>query len=132
MILIVAKIVPKASATLDRYTSIGIHANHMDMTKFSSDQDPDYQNILSELQRFTNPRSSPHQLKEALNLASAGTEERNQGYSAGEQDQAAAHATASPKQPTRLVNTFSGSFNTGGGKMIQGGEFNSGGGPISF
>ncbi|KAL6713033.1 hypothetical protein ACLMJK_009429 [Lecanora helva] len=42
-------IVPKASATLDRYASVGIYANHMDMTKFSSDQDPDYRNVLSEL-----------------------------------------------------------------------------------
>lgn len=45
------KIVPKDSASLERYECIGIHANHMDMTKFSSDQDPDYQNVLSGLRR---------------------------------------------------------------------------------
>lgn len=53
------KIVPKASAVLDRYTSIGIHANHMNMTKFSSDQDPDYRNVRAELKRFTGPDSYP-------------------------------------------------------------------------
>ncbi|KAK3166744.1 hypothetical protein OEA41_009869 [Lepraria neglecta] len=116
----IGEIVPKASATLDRYTSVGIHANHMDMTKFLSDQDPDYQNVLSELQRFI-----------ALRLASSessGTggeshcEVRNQGYSAGEQVKTTVHNKAIPNQPTRSINTFSGNFNTGGGKMIQGGH----------
>ena len=49
------KIVSKDSACLDRYTSIGIHANQMGMTKFLSDQGPNYQNILSELCRFVQP-----------------------------------------------------------------------------
>lgn len=133
------KIVPKVSATLNRYTSISIHANHMDMTKSLSDQDPDYRNVLSELQRFIEP--GPHQPRKALRLVpseSSGTggeyhcKVRNQGHSAGEQVQTTVHDEAISKQPTKLVNTFSGNFKSGGGKMIQGGQFNSGGGPISF
>lgn len=73
------QIVPKDSATLERYASIGIHANHMDMTKFSSDQDPDYRNVLSELQRFT--QSYKQQAKERPpSASSASSEKQEQGH----------------------------------------------------
>ena len=110
------KIVPKRSATLDRYPSIGIHVNHIDMTKFSSNQDPDYQNVLSELRRLT--RLDSQEANTTSRLASS--------------ESSIKHEKVSSTQQTSLANTFSGTFNSGGGKMIQGGEFNSGGGSINF
>lgn len=133
------KIVPKDSATLDRYTSIGIHANHIDMSKFMSDQDPDYRNVLSELQRFI--ESIPHRPKEASRFASSGfsetrgkshNETHHQGQSAKEHGQSTVHGDSSSTTPTRSVNTFSGTFNSGGGKMFQGNRFDSEGGPMNF
>ena len=131
------QIVPKGSATLDRYTSIGIHANHMDMTRFSSDQDPDYRNVLSELQRFSQPCNQ--QAEEHLPLASsASSETQEQGHTksldesslVGQQKKATGRGAL--HQPAKLINLFSGNFNTSGGKMIQGGEFSLGGGPMTF
>ncbi|KAL9023133.1 MAG: hypothetical protein Q9196_007371, partial [Gyalolechia fulgens] len=127
-------IVPKASATLDRYTSIGIHANHMDMTKFSSDDDPDYRNVRCELQRLIENIS--HQPKDIAFAGSSGTEGKfsfapqDQGYSAGEQDQIIVPGEASSNQSTRSVNTFSGTFHAG--KIIQGSSFDSKGGTMNF
>lgn len=63
------KIVPKHSACFDRYTSIGIHGYHIDMTKFLSDQDPDNQNVLSELRRFVQPYKQ--QMRAMLPLATS-------------------------------------------------------------
>lgn len=133
------KIVPKDSATLDGYPSIGIHANHMDMTKFPSNQDPDYQNVVSELQRFIH--SSEQTEERPSTISASPTFPENQGQSRStsrseasipEQDPTNMHARDHPHQPTRLVNTFFGTFNTGGGKIIQGGNFNSGGGSMNF
>ncbi len=133
------KIVPKHSASLDRYTSIGIHANHTDMTKFLSDQDPDYRNVLSELQRFI--QSYKQQTKKELPLTTSvslkiqGQSDHglgNESSSAGKQDENIVREKEKPYWPTKSVNTFAGTFHTNGGKMIQGNEFNSGGGPMSF
>ena len=133
------KIVPKHSASLDRYTSIGIHANHMDMTKFLSDQCPDYRNVLSELQRFI--PSCNQQTRNELPLptsASPGIQGQsdygfgNESSSAGKRDQNIVHEKEKPHWPGKPVNTFSGTFHNNGGKMIQGGVFNSGGGPMTF
>jgi hypothetical protein len=43
-------IVPKDSAQLKQYPSQSIHANHMDMTKFSSDAGPGYVAVCAQLQ----------------------------------------------------------------------------------
>ena len=111
----------------------------MDMTKFMSDQDPDYQNVLSELQRLV--ESVPHQRKEASGLAASKFSEtsgksleetHHQGQSANDHDQSTVHGNSSSTQPTRLVNTFSGTFNSGGGKMFQGNQFDSKGGSMNF
>ena len=133
------QIVPKGSATIDRYASIGIHANHMDMTKFPSDGDPDYRNVVSELQRLTQPHKQ--QPEQELPLAASESSENqgqfhreisSEGSSAKERSQATMNHKNNSYQPSKTVNTFSGTFNTNGGKIIQGGEFNSGGGPMSF
>ncbi|KAI9781444.1 MAG: hypothetical protein M1839_006038 [Geoglossum umbratile] len=48
----IGEIVPKHSAILPAYNSIGIHANHMDMTKFSSDEDQGYLSVSTEILRW--------------------------------------------------------------------------------
>lgn len=63
------KKVPKHSASLDSYMSIGIHADHMGMTKFLSDQYPNYRNVLSELSRFVQPYEE--QMKAKLPLVTS-------------------------------------------------------------
>ena len=133
------KIVPKDSATLDGYTSIGIHANHMDMTKFLSDQDPDYRNVVSELQRFIQPCGQLGERPSAFSASPISPENQGQYHlrlqdegSVPGQDPTNVHERDHPRRPTKTVNTFSGTFNTGGGKMIQGGDFNSGGGSMNF
>jgi protein SERAC1 len=43
-------IVPKDSAQPKQYTSKSLHANHMNMTKFSSDSGPGYVAVCAQLQ----------------------------------------------------------------------------------
>jgi hypothetical protein len=40
------------SATIEGHTKIGIHANHMDMTKFSSKEDQGFIDVSGELFRW--------------------------------------------------------------------------------
>ena len=40
------------SAVLPAYMSIGIHSNHMSMTKFGSEGDPGFASVAGELQRW--------------------------------------------------------------------------------
>jgi hypothetical protein len=44
--------VPSDSAVLPGYTSIGIHYNHMDMTKFGSEDDEGFIAVTGELRRW--------------------------------------------------------------------------------
>ena len=46
------QVVPRNSASLPQYISIGIHANHINMTKFSDSQDPGFTSIVREIQRW--------------------------------------------------------------------------------
>ncbi len=134
------KIVPKQSACLDRYTSIGIYANHMDMTRFLSDQDPDYRNVLSELRRFVQPNEQQTRARLPLvTSAPAETQGQSEYSKTGNEsslttdgDPNTVHEEDKTHRPARSANTFSGTFNTGGGKMIQGSEFHSGGGSMTF
>lgn len=47
-----AQVVPQHSAILPDYTSISIHADHMNMTKFSSAEDPGFVAVHSEIRRW--------------------------------------------------------------------------------
>ncbi|MCJ1379890.1 hypothetical protein MMC17_002993 [Xylographa soralifera] len=47
-------IVPRRSAKLDAYTNVSIHANHMEMTKFDSLEDPGFRLVAGQLQRWVN------------------------------------------------------------------------------
>ncbi|KAL9616879.1 MAG: hypothetical protein Q9160_008301 [Pyrenula sp. 1 TL-2023] len=46
------EIVPKHSAVLPQYASYSIHANHMDMTKFSASNNAGYKRVLGETRRW--------------------------------------------------------------------------------
>ncbi|KAJ4289946.1 hypothetical protein N0V88_006744 [Collariella sp. IMI 366227] len=48
----VGQVVPQDSAVLPGYIPIGIHGNHMDMTKFASADDPGFQAVCGELRRW--------------------------------------------------------------------------------
>ncbi|KAM0804164.1 hypothetical protein BDR22DRAFT_885950 [Usnea florida] len=48
----VGEIVALHSAEIKGYSCFGIHANHMDMTKFPVREDPGYDSVLGELQRW--------------------------------------------------------------------------------
>ncbi|MCJ1425649.1 hypothetical protein MMC29_003549, partial [Sticta canariensis] len=56
----VGEIVPKHSAEMKGYDFYGIHANHMDMTKFPSREDDGYDSILEELQRWKKEADDTH------------------------------------------------------------------------
>ena len=112
----------------------------MDMTKFSDDNNRDYKNVLSELQRFIGsnqqpleeelPPPAPSELPEVQRPSHHSS--WNQVSSSGERNDAAAGVERPPTQATKPVNNFSGTFSTNGGKQYQGNEFNSGGGPMTF
>ena len=130
---------PKHSACLDRYTSIGVHANHMNMTKFLNNQDPDYRNVLSELQRFVQSymQQTEKELPSAASISPKIQGQSNPGAenetsSADKRDQNIVREEDKPYRSTKSVNIFSGRFHINGGKIIQGNEFNSGGGSMTF
>ncbi|KAK3896423.1 sesB-related regulatory [Staphylotrichum tortipilum] len=49
----IGQVVPQDSAILPGYIPIGIHSNHMDMTKFASVDDPGFLAVCGELRRWT-------------------------------------------------------------------------------
>ena len=128
----------------------------MDMTKFASREDPDYRNVLAQLQRWTakvsrqNDDSDLTQKLEKTVDAESQASTVLQASSAEEDGQplpvpSVASMQAGPAeqprdpgssgQPTNeahAANVFSGTFNSGGGKMYQGNTFNSGGGSMNF
>ncbi|UKZ79212.1 hypothetical protein TrVFT333_006962 [Trichoderma virens FT-333] len=48
----IGQVVPQHSAILPGYIPIGIHGNHMDMTKFASKDDPGFVAVCGELRRW--------------------------------------------------------------------------------
>jgi len=133
------KIVPKHSASLDRYMSIGIHADHMGMTKFLSDQDPNYRDVLSELSRFVQPYEEQMKAKLPL-VTSVSPEIQGQSYRGLEMRVLRGRSEIRTpcvkrsrfSQQGRLTPFLAHTFYTNGAKMIQGSEFNSGGGSMTF
>ena len=132
------QIVPKHSASLDRYRCTGIHANHTDMTKFSNQQDPDYRNVLSELRRLTQLCQEARSQQPAATATSSAVQGvnddsiGNESSSTMERDRGTLPEQRASNGPSRSAIKFSGTFNTSGGKMYSGNNFNSGGGSMSF
>lgn len=118
------QIVPQSSAILDRYQSVGIHANHMDMTKFADCHDPDYQNVLSELQTLVQSNEPLLGAPSAVLQPTVDQDPRHETQKTETVD--------APELDSNPANAFSGQFDTHGGKLIQGNVFNSGGGTMTF
>ncbi|KFG80287.1 hypothetical protein MANI_027426 [Metarhizium anisopliae] len=59
-VLGVGQVVPKDSAIIPGYTSIGIHGNHMDMTKFEDSNDAGFVAVAGELSRWCEEVSLPN------------------------------------------------------------------------
>ncbi|KAL7272923.1 hypothetical protein RUND412_004244 [Rhizina undulata] len=53
------KVVPDTSAKLSGHLNEGIHANHMDMTKFLDEEDPGYEKVSSQIWRCIQEISNP-------------------------------------------------------------------------
>ncbi|KAH7095492.1 hypothetical protein FB567DRAFT_31364 [Paraphoma chrysanthemicola] len=49
---IVGRVVEEHQAKISGYSSFGIHANHMDMTKFEGEQDPGYKLVRAQITRW--------------------------------------------------------------------------------
>ncbi|KAL2796248.1 hypothetical protein BJX66DRAFT_336262 [Aspergillus keveii] len=58
----IGEIVPMHSAILPSYNSIGIRKNHMDMAKFSDEEDPGYLAVSTEIWRWVKDIKSQRQL----------------------------------------------------------------------
>jgi len=56
---ITVQVVPKDSAILPGYIPIGIHSNHMDMTKFERKDEPGFTAIAGELRRWIKELTVP-------------------------------------------------------------------------
>lgn len=77
------KIVPALSAQMDPYPAIGMHANHMDMTKFGGDDSAGYIKVLSELRRYiqsaVNTVGTAGRRQEGGNVSTEGERETGSG-----------------------------------------------------
>jgi protein SERAC1 len=52
LIYLYPQVVPLDSAILPGYTPIGIHSNHMGITKFEDEDDPGFKSVVGELRRW--------------------------------------------------------------------------------
>jgi hypothetical protein len=99
----VGKIVSEDSARLEQYPSLSIHANHMDMTKFSGNTDAGYISVRGILQDWIG------KLKKEGATASNPTSSTSQ--------------EAAPQSISTANNTYNISMNSQGGPQFQGGTF---------
>lgn len=109
------------------------------MTKFLSDQDPNYRDVLSELSRFVQPYEEQMKAKLPL-VTSVSPEIQGQSYRGLEMRVLRGRSEIRTpcvkrsrfSQQGRLTPFLAHTFYTNGAKMIQGSEFNSGGGSMTF
>ncbi|KAF2234938.1 hypothetical protein EV356DRAFT_532485 [Viridothelium virens] len=100
-------VVPSHSAILPGYIPIGIHANHMDMTKFNDADDPGFKAVVGELHRWV---KALHPAGTALTNSSADTAE-------------SASREGEERQVLRITqggSRFTGSTTVSGGSLFQG------------
>ena len=102
---IVGLIVPRHSAILTRYNNQGIHANHVEMTKFGSSEDQGYQNIRDQIRIWALEIDA---VVNAGHLQQHSIQGRNLGSSVG------------------ISHIYTGSVNSNGGQVIQGNLTSSG------
>ncbi|RYP49165.1 hypothetical protein DL769_011116 [Monosporascus sp. CRB-8-3] len=111
----VGLVVPQDSAILPGYIPIGIRRNHMDMTKFTSIDDPGFVAVCGELRRWIRHMSAAERRHEKPPLSS------NSGF---DEHPGTANQFG---DGNRMFNNFGGSQ-----KNIEGGNYKSGGGPMTF
>ena len=61
---VVGKIVPTDSAILQGYTSISVHADHREMVRFASEDDPAFRKVVCELERWSREAQNAPQVDE--------------------------------------------------------------------
>lgn len=103
---VIGHIVPRHSAILSRYSNQGIHANHVDMTRFASPMDQGYQSVCSQLKIWI------------LEVEEAGAGQAQQSLEGRKLVNARDLAGSS--------HVYSGCVNTHGGQVIQGNLSSSG------
>lgn len=101
---------PQHSAILPAYGSKSIHANHMDMTKFESVEDPGFVDVSTTLWRWVRDLANE---TNATSVVSEIPQSRS-----GRLGIEGGRSTA--ENAWRSVNTFSGQNDTGGGRLFQG------------
>lgn len=109
---LVGHIVPKHSAILGRYNNQGIHADHVDITRFAERMEQGYQNICSQLQIWAlEIESDEIPGTRQLNVADSRVNGKKLGC--GKDFEGSSHV-------------YSGSVSTNGGQLIQGNLTSSG------
>ncbi|KAH6842448.1 hypothetical protein B0I37DRAFT_329709 [Chaetomium sp. MPI-CAGE-AT-0009] len=113
----VGLVVPQDSAILPGYIPIGIHGNHMDMTKFTSLDDPGFVAVCGELRRWIKDMSAAAERRRDRStlLSNSDLNEQPGGVSNQSGD------------GNRMLNSFGGSQ-----KNIQGSNYESGGGVMNI
>ena len=108
---------PQHSAILPAYGSKSIHANHMDMTKFDSAEDPGFMDVSTTLWRWARDLAN-----ESSNSTAFPQIPQNQPKVAQSQpgQLAIGDGTLHGENAWRNANTFSGQNITGGGRVFQG------------
>jgi ankyrin repeat protein len=61
---VVGKVVPADSAILPGYTSISVHADHREMVRFADEDDPAFQKVVCELERWSREAQNAPQVDE--------------------------------------------------------------------
>lgn len=59
LLIFFIQVVPKLSACIRGYPKFGIHADHINMTKFQKEDDPGFSAIATALQRVINKIREP-------------------------------------------------------------------------
>ena len=114
------QIVPQHSAILPAYGSKSIHANHMEMTKFASAEDPGFADVSTTLWRWA--RDLGKEIDHVTVIPQVpygplGIPESRSGPLLVEDDRSLRSQSGNKSQS---VNYFGGYNNTGGGRVFQG------------
>jgi protein SERAC1 len=127
----VGKIVPEDSARLEQYPSLSIHANHMDMTKFSGSTDAGYVSIRGILQDWIGKLKKEGATSSSNLISSASPGASTQDASSAKNERATASSipasSVNPDTSTQGASTanniYNINMNSQGGPQFQGGTF---------
>ena len=112
--LIVFQVVPSHSAVLPGYIPIGIHSNHMDMTKFENLEDPGFVAVAGEIRRWS---------KELMSQENTRLPQSNAGDSQTDRASHGAGGRTLGPQVGRITqggSEYNGPISVSGGSLFQG------------